>query len=128
MAKIMVVDDEPHMVYIVKKYFEMAGHTIVEAPDGRTCLERLNSEKPDLVLLDIMMPGINGWEVCKKIKDDPSTTSILVAMFSVLSDPIDKERSLTHCGADEHFVKNIELSELTHRIEDMLVSRGTGNN
>ncbi len=120
MAKIMVVDDEPGVVYVMKRFLEKTGHVVVSASNGVACLERVGGEKPDLVLLDIMMPGIDGWEVCKRIKNDPATNSISVIMFSVLSDSVAREKSVNYCGADAHFSKTVDLKEVVDRVQTIL--------
>ena len=70
--KIMVIDDEPYIARVIKFKLEQEGYTVFSANDGLTGLEKIRLEKPDLVLLDVMMPGLTGYEVCQKIKADPA--------------------------------------------------------
>ncbi|RMF89335.1 MAG: response regulator [Methanobacteriota archaeon] len=83
MSTIMVVDDEADTRYVVRQLLEKEGYTVVEAADGETCLQLLKEKKPDLVLLDIMMPGLDGWGVLGMMQSDPELRSIPVSMFTV---------------------------------------------
>ncbi len=105
--KIMVVDDEPDIVYVVRKMLEKGGYEVVEANSGEEALEKLKKEKPDLVLLDIMMPGIDGWETCRRIKKRKESKHVLVAMLTVMGNKADKEKSFQFSGADAHITKPI---------------------
>ena len=85
MAKknIMVVDDEENIVELVKAIMENEGYDVITASDGKECLEKLKSAKPDLILLDMMMPGMSGREVCERIRADPKTKNLKVAFLTV---------------------------------------------
>lgn len=82
--KIMVVDDEPDMVYILRIILEKEGHSVVETYTGKECLQKLKSEKIDIILLDDIMPGIGGWETLKAIKEDGELSSIPVVMLTTI--------------------------------------------
>lgn len=82
MVKVLVVDDEEDIRYLVKVILESRGIDVVEAESGEECLRILEKFTPDLVLLDIMMPGMNGWEVLRHIKGDEHLKSIKVAMLT----------------------------------------------
>ncbi len=127
MAKVMVVDDESSIVFLMERFLRARGHDVLKACDGMECLAKLKAEMPDLVLLDIMMPGLDGWEVCKEIKEDPITKSILVAMFSVKSDDKDKERSFEYAKADEHLSKGLAFREVADIIDNLLRANQAGN-
>jgi CheY-like chemotaxis protein len=73
MAKIMVVDDEPEVTNIVKEVLGSKGHIVIEANSGLEAIKKIKEEKPDLVLLDVLMPELNGWDTCRKIKEDNGT-------------------------------------------------------
>lgn len=118
--KIMVVDDEPDIVVIVGEMLRKAGYDVIEARSGRECLEKLKKEKPDLILLDVMMPDILGWDVCKKIKGDEATMSIPVAMLTVKSTDEDKERSFKYAHCDAHINKPIIREKLLSTVEWLL--------
>ena len=83
MSIIMVVDDEEDTRYVVRQVLEKEGHNIIEAGDGRECLEKIREKIPDLILLDIMMPGLDGWDVLAAIQRDSNLRSIPVTMFTV---------------------------------------------
>ncbi len=116
---IMVVDDYPDIVFMTKKFLEGRGYTVKEASSGEKCLELLEDIRPDLILLDIMMSGLNGWEVCRRIKNDYRTYFIPVLMISSKSCEEDVRRSL-EAGAIDHLTKPIKLKELLSNIEHAL--------
>ncbi len=120
MAKVMVVDDEKELLMIVKRILEREGFKVIPCERGEECLERINSEKPDLVLLDVMMPGMSGFEVCRRIKKMEDGEGISVAMFTVL----DKEEAsqegfdLTEC--DAYLKKPLSRGELVDAVKGLL--------
>ncbi|MDI6655200.1 MAG: response regulator [Candidatus Hydrothermarchaeota archaeon] len=118
--RIMVVDDEPDIRYLLRKMLEKEGYEVIEARDGRDCLERLKKERPDLILLDIMMPGMLGWEVSKKIKEDEKFKSIPVAMLTVRTAEEDKVKSLEESLADWHISKPIDREKLIETVKWLL--------
>jgi CheY-like chemotaxis protein len=120
MKKIMVVDDEPDVVAVVGKMLRKAGYDVIGAYNSRECLEKLKKEKPDLILLDVMMPDILGWDVCKKIKEDEATKSIPVAMLTVKSTDEDKGRSFKYAHCDAHVNKPIIREKLLSTVEWLL--------
>jgi len=83
--KILVVDDEPDIREVVRLYLAEEGYEIIEAENGQEAILKAQTEKPDLIVLDIMMPGINGFEVAKHLKDDPNTQHIPIIILSVLA-------------------------------------------
>jgi CheY-like chemotaxis protein len=109
----MIVDDDPDVVYIYKKVLERAGHRVIDAHNGRECLKKLRQDRPCLIFLDIMMPGMDGWEVCRRIKEDQKTKDIAVIMVSVLDDKEDIKKSLEYAHADAHISKfSVDLGKL----------------
>lgn len=124
MAMILLVDDEPEIVEIMEIILGMNGHEVIVARDGQECFEVLQKELPDLILMDVMMPGMNGWDVCKKIKEDEKTRDIPVAMFTVRGSEDSEKKSLQYSKADDHISKPFGLEELLAKIEKLLdVSR-----
>ncbi|MFQ6137407.1 MAG: response regulator transcription factor [Candidatus Hydrothermarchaeales archaeon] len=123
MSKIMVVDDEELVRSILKFLLEKEGYAVVEASDGEECLDKVAAERPDLILLDIMLPGIDGWEVCKKIKEDEETKDIPVIVLTVRTSDADKLKSLRYSHADVHIDKPYDNEELLGTIEMFLKSR-----
>lgn len=122
MAKILIVDDEPDLRYMLRKLLEKAGHKVVEAgfgEEGFVVLKILKKDKPDLIILDIMMPGMDGWELCKKIKSDENFREIPVVMFTVKTSKKDIEKSMK-LGADTHLKKPFIKEEILGTIERLL--------
>lgn len=119
MAKILVVDDEPDMRFLARVFLEKAEHSVVEAEDGESALGKIVKDKPDIVLIDVMLPGEDGWEICKKIKSIDETKGIPVAMFTIRSSDDAVERSMK-CGADAHIKKPFEREELLATIDRLL--------
>jgi len=117
---ILIVDDENDIRYVLKKFFSEHNYTVIEAENGEACLEKINQEQPNLILLDILMPGIDGWEVCRKIKEDESLAHIPVSMLSVLSDSEDVRKSLKYALADTHLSKPIDFSLLEETVEKLI--------
>lgn len=124
MAKIMFADDAPETVFVVKLMLERAGHEVVVAYNGDECLEKLKDVKPDLILLDIMMPGKDGWEVCRTIKESGETRDIPVVIFTVLFDEESVKKS-RECGADAHISKPFEWADLLDTIERVLTKEAS---
>ena len=120
MTKIMVVDDDSDHVFVLRIALRKEGHEVVEAYSGAECLKKISKVKPDLVIMDIMMPGIDGWDVCKKIKENPLTSTIPVSLLSVRKEEEDKRKSFEYAHADEHMCKPIELRKLVSTVEVLL--------
>lgn len=119
MARIMVVDDNPKIRRVVRVILEKEGYNVEEIESGKECLRRLKKEKPDLILLDVMMPEEDGWEVCKKIKSDEKHKDIPVAMLTVRASEEDMNKSIEH-GADAHINKPFDVEDLLDRVESLL--------
>ena len=120
MAKILLVDDEPEIVYLTRMMLEKEGHEMLVATDSAECFEILKEEKPDLILMDIMMPGDDGWETCKKIKEDEKTKDIPVAMFTVRSSDDSVDKSFEYAHADAHINKPFHMEELLELVKGRL--------
>lgn len=117
---ILVVDDEEDILFILKNVLSKKGYLVKEAYSGEECLELLKKEKPDLIFMDIMMPGLDGWETAKKIKADPRTKDIPLSMLSVKSDPDDMKKSREYSHADEHLTKPVDFDSLLETAEALL--------
>ena len=112
MTVVMVVDDDPGIRFVVGKILSEEGYYVVEAESGEDCLEKLKVQRPDLILLDIMMPGIDGWETCRKIKDDDVLKAIPVVVLTVRGSDQDKSKSFQESGANAHITKPIIWEKL----------------
>lgn len=115
-ARILVVDDDADSLEIVRTYLESRGYDVSTAVDGKEALAMLEEARPDLVLLDVMMPGIDGWEVARTIKDHPEFSATRVVMLTARSDFTDKQRGL-RAGADDYIVKPMRLEDLGRKVE-----------
>ncbi|HEX7117316.1 MAG TPA: response regulator [Longimicrobiales bacterium] len=124
-APILVVDDDPDAIEIVGTYLESRGYKVIAANDGRQALAKVEELRPDLVLLDVMMPGMDGWEVCRVIKNHPEYGDTRVVMLTARSDFTDKQEGL-RAGADDYIVKPIRLEELGQKVERNLEARRRG--
>jgi class 3 adenylate cyclase len=118
-AKILVVDDTPQNVKLLADLLRTKGYAVVTAADGASALERLAGDAPDMVLLDIMMPGMSGYEVCAKIRADPATTLLPVVLVTAL-DPQQERVKGIEAGADDFLSKPINQQELFARVKSLL--------
>ncbi|MBI5180010.1 MAG: response regulator [Nitrospirae bacterium] len=126
--KILVVDDEPQNLELLSAYLEKAGYNnIVTASNGIEALKHVDGSPPDLILLDIMMPKMNGFEVCKKLKDDSRTRLIPIVIITALRDVEDKIRALD-LGADEFLSKPFNRAELMARVRALLKMKHLNDN
>lgn len=117
--KILVVDDEAVLVETIAYNLEQAGYRVITASDGRSALEAARSEGPDLILLDIMLPGIDGLEVCRQLRRESRTATTPIVMLTAKSDEIDKVVGL-EVGADDYVTKPFGRRELLARIRALL--------
>ena len=88
---ILVVDDEPHICNVLRRILEKEGYKVITAPGGRTALQLIKEKKPDVILLDLMMPGMDGREVCRRVREFSTTTQIIY--FTAKVEPIDPLKS-----------------------------------
>ena len=118
-GKILVVDDEIYIVHILDFSLGMEGYEVVTALDGEQALEKVKTEKPDLIVLDIMMPKLDGYEVCKTIKSDPGTKQIPVILLSAKGRNVDQKMGFD-VGADDYITKPFSPRKLVERINQLL--------
>ena len=123
MATILVVDDEPDIIEIVRFRLEQDGHQILTAPDGRTGFAAAFTQQPDLVLLDVMMPGLSGFEVLYQIKHAPRTANIPVIMLTAKTDmgSISKGWEME---VENYVTKPFNVDELSRTVKDVLIFKG----
>jgi len=122
MAKILVADDIKQNVKLLRVILTAANYEVIEAYDGEDALEKAKSEKPDLILLDIMMPKITGYEVCKNLRADDDTKHIPIVMITALHEIDDRIRGI-EAGADDFISKPFNKTELLARIKSLLRTR-----
>jgi adenylate cyclase len=116
---IVVADDRPESVQLVRDLLQMEGYRIVAAYDGQEALDRIRQHLPDLVLLDLNMPVLNGYEVCQRLKADPLTADIPVLMLTAWAEPDQRVRGL-QLGAEDYLAKPFDYRELMARIQTRL--------
>ena len=116
---ILVVDDNQQNLELLQAYLEDVDCTTVTAKDGLEALDAVSNEPPDLILLDVMMPKMSGFEVCKRLKNDPKTTDIPIIMVTALNEFGDIERGIDS-GTDDFLSKPVNKLELLTRIKTML--------
>ncbi|HEX9861125.1 MAG TPA: response regulator [Nitrospirota bacterium] len=117
--RILVVDDEMHIIRIVKYKLESAGYEVLTALNGEDAIRIAKEQKPGLIFLDIMMPGLNGYEVCTRLKNDPATRDIIIIMLSAKGQEADKIKGL-EVGVDEYITKPFSPQDLLDRARDLL--------
>ena len=119
--KILVADDNPNLVKIMKYNLEKAGYGVLEARNGQEALDMAKAQKPDIILLDLMLPKMNGFEVCRMLKFDERYKKIPIIMVTARTSESDMNTG-KEVGADEYMVKPIDFKVLTENI-DKLVNR-----
>ena len=126
-SKILVADDNPQNRELLEAYMEeLPGVTLVSAADGQETLDRVAAEKPDLILLDIMMPRKSGFEVCKTLKSDPATRDIPIIMVTALNETGDIKRAV-ECGTNDYITKPVNRADLLTRVKSLLRVRHVQN-
>lgn len=118
---ILVADDEDNIVRTIADRLEMTGYNVVTASDGEEALEKALSQKPDLILLDIIMPRLDGHGTLEKLRQMDATRHIPVIMLTAQSQADDVHRA-NNAGANGYFVKPFDLVELLHKIEQVLAA------
>ena len=118
-ARILVVDDEPQNIRLLQIRLQAEGYTVLTAASGQETLELMQADAPDLILLDIMMPGMNGFEVCQCIRAQESTQFIPVVMVTALSDKEDRIKAI-EAGADDFISKPFDSYEVLARVRSLV--------
>lgn len=117
--RILVVDDEQDILDLVKQILTEEGFEVITALNGEEGLEKVYSQAPDLMILDIVMPGMDGWEVCRKIREDPLYKHLPIIVLTVNRTKIDKIKAF-NLGADEYITKPCYSKELLARVKTVL--------
>lgn len=117
--RILVVDDEIYIVHILEFSLTMEGYTILTAFDGEEALRVIEKERPDLVVLDIMMPKLDGYEVCRRLRKDERFSTLPIVLLSAKGRAIDREAGLD-AGADDYITKPFSPRKLIEKIRELL--------
>jgi len=117
--RILLADDEEDIKTVVKMLLESHGYEVATAFDGLDTLDKAKTEKPDLILLDIMMPVLNGFEVCKRLKEDQETADIPIIMLSAAAHADSVEKGLS-AGAKDYIIKPFEPETLLQKVKETL--------
>jgi len=117
--RILIADDNPANCELLQAYLADVDCEIELAVDGQETLDKVASCRPDLILLDVMMPRLNGFEVCKQLKEDPDNSRIMILMVTALNEIGDIERAVA-AGTDDFLSKPVNQVELIKRVENML--------
>jgi DNA-binding response OmpR family regulator len=120
MAKILVVDDEPAILRFVVKILEARNHQVLSAEDGRAGLELAQKELPDVVVLDVNLPKLDGYAVCKELKSGETTRHIPIVMMTAAYTTVEDANRGAGSGADEYVVKPFLREVLLHNVERLL--------
>ena len=125
MTKVLVIDDEAPIRLLCRVNLEAEGMHVIEAPDGPSGVEKARSERPDVILLDVMMPGLDGWRVAEKLLDDDRTVAIPIIFLTARAEFRDRARGLDIGGVD-YVTKPFNPIELAPLVQDLLdrIDRG----
>jgi CheY-like chemotaxis protein len=121
-GKVLIVDDNQQNLELIQAYLESLACRLEVAIDGAEAMASIAREQPDLVLLDVMMPRMSGFEVCQKLKGNPSTRDIVIIMVTALHEVSDMERAV-ECGCDDFVSKPVNKVELLARVKGLLALR-----
>jgi two-component system, OmpR family, alkaline phosphatase synthesis response regulator PhoP len=124
-AKIMVVDDEPNIIQTLQDRLEMNDYTVISACNGKEGLDKAINEKPDIILLDVIMPIMDGHEMLERLRKTEAGKGIAVIMLSARSQTDDIARA-SSCGIEDYIIKPFDLSELLAKIEGILEHKKVG--
>ena len=122
MRKLLIADDETGIRELVRMTLESDAYDIVEAANGEEAVALARQLHPELVLLDVMMPKVDGFEACRRLKEDPATADIVVVMLTARAQESDRERGRT-AGADEYFTKPFSPVALLRLVEQIYSTR-----
>jgi DNA-binding response OmpR family regulator len=121
-ARILIAEDTPQAAELLELYLTEAGYDTAIAADGEQAMQRIRDYQPDLILLDVMMPRLSGFEVCKRLRAEPATREIGVIMVTALDQQSDIDRAV-EAGTDDFLSKPINKEELFKRVKSLLASR-----
>lgn len=119
MARVMIVDDSPTDVQNIRNILTRAGHHSIEATSGQDALERIKTDKPDCIIMDVVMPGVNGFQATRMLSKDPATAAIPIMVVSSKNQDSDRMWALRQ-GAREYLVKPVKEADLLAKLSALL--------
>jgi len=125
-TKILVIEDDPGTLRLMVYTLQHEGYQVITAANGLDGLRKAMKEKPDLVVLDVMLPGIDGFEICHRLRADPQTAHLPILMLSGKAQEIDKATGLK-VGADDYITKPATPSETASRVRTLLAQKKTAS-
>ena len=124
-ARILLVDDEPDLAQMVSVRLKAAGYEVSTAYDGQEALEKVKESRPDLMILDLMLPKLDGCKVCRLLKFDERTRGIPILIFTARAQ-VEDVTLATECGADSYLTKPFEAKVLLAKLQELLAAAGKG--
>jgi two-component system alkaline phosphatase synthesis response regulator PhoP len=121
--KILVIEDDPAISRLVDYSLRHEGYEVIAASNGLEGIRKANQEAPDLVILDVMLPGMDGFEICHQLRSEPDTAKLPILMFSAKAQEIDKNTGLK-VGADDYLPKPAAPAEIVSRVAKLLAKKG----
>ena len=118
-ARILIAEDEPDIRHLIAVSLRLAGHTVEQAEDGHAAVALAQADPPDLIIVDVMMPGLNGIDVARRLTTDPRTANVPILMLSAKGQAHDVDEGLAS-GARAYVIKPFSPRELVARVNDML--------
>ncbi|MES9852261.1 MAG: response regulator [Candidatus Thiodiazotropha sp. L084R] len=118
-VEILVVDDEPNIVLSLEFLMKKAGYKVTTASNGVEALDSIKQRRPDLVLLDVMMPRMDGYEVCQAVRGDPELSSVRIIMLTARGRDVERDKGMA-LGADDYVTKPFATSELVEKVKSLL--------
>ena len=120
--KILVIEDDPATSRLVDYSLRHEGYQVITSSNGLEGIRKAHSESPDLVILDVMLPGMDGFEICHRLRSEPATAGLPILMFSAKAQEIDKDTGIK-VGADDYLTKPSAPAEIVSRVEKLLAKK-----
>jgi two-component system alkaline phosphatase synthesis response regulator PhoP len=120
--KILIVEDDPSVLRATSYIMQKEGYEVLTAQDGLEGLKKAREDNPDLLILDVMLPGIDGFEICHSLRSEPKTAGLSILMFSAKGQESDRATGLK-VGADEYLTKPVDREVLLGKVADLLAAK-----
>jgi two-component system alkaline phosphatase synthesis response regulator PhoP len=120
--KVLIIEDDPATARLVDYSLRHHGYQVITASNGLEGIRKARSESPDLVILDVMLPGMDGYEICHRLRSDPAMAKIAILMFSAKAQGVDKDMGLK-VGADDYLTKPSAPAEIVAMVEKLLAKK-----